>query len=402
MRKVILSILLISLVCISGSIYATENPDATTSGLKLISTMNVEDLISATEGELLDVINEENTEINAEKVEQEDIIYDDVYLLDEEINYSGKQISGNLYVLAEKIKLDSVVVDGNVFVLGQDVELNDSVFYGSAYILAEDLDSNSQMRDLYLLGDDLDLKEDFYVDRSARILGVTTKFNGMINNNCYLVSDKIELLESAMVGGTFSYYSQKEADINENALVGSIDFHKQEEVEENVSVENTISIADKVTDVLGGALKALVIAIILIFTSEKTIKANKDMTVGTFFKGLAFGSLLLIFIPLISIMLMISILGLGLGLILIAIYIIMLYASSVVACIAIASKVVKDMSKWKVIGLTVLIYALVRLISAISGWGVLLSMILGIAGLGFMVMNMFYKEKAQEVIVENV
>ncbi len=407
MKKIVLSILLISLICVTGSIYATEA--VAEDGLELISTMNVEDLISSIEDTGVDAILEENSNantdtdvnVNTEIVEEDDIIYDDVYLLDTEVNYSGKQISGNLYVLAEKVRMDSVIVDGNVFILGQDVELKDSVFYGSAYILAEDLESNSQMRDLYLLGDELDLKQDFYVDRSARILGVTTKFNGMINNNCYLLSDKIELLESAIIGGTFTYYSQEEAKMDENASVGNIDFHKQEEVEKNTVVEETISIADKATDVVGGAFKSLVIAIILVFASEKPIKANKNMTVGTFFKGLAFGCLLLIFIPLISIMLMISIFGIGLGLILLIIYIIMLYASCVLACISIASKLVKDMSKWKVVGLSVLIYTLIRLVSAISGWGILISMVLGLAGLGFMVMNLFYKEKAQDVIIQN-
>ena len=105
-------------------------------------------------------------------------------------------------------------------------------------------------------------------------------------------------------------------------------------------------------------------------------------------------------IPILAIMFMASIVGLGIGFILLAIYAIMLYISAVVSCFAIATTIVKDGSKGKILGLTVLIYLAIRILSIFSGWFVLISMLLGLAGLGFMVRNAFYKEKPEEAIKE--
>ena len=392
MKKIILSVLLITIICTAGLVCATESIDT---DMDIISNINVEDPI-ATE-EVLDQI---PTDIYEEETTSlDEIVNDDVYLIDEEVELKEQKIQGNVYIIGEKINIESTIIDGNVFLIGQEVTLKDSVFYGSAYLIAEDLESNAQVRDLYLLGDELDIKENSYVDRSARILGASTKFNGIINSNCYLVSENIDILDTAIIGETLSYYSSKEANIAQNASIGTIDFHMQEK--ENIeSVEETVSIMDKIYDTIGAAVKAAVIAGIMIFLSVKTIKINKDATVGTFFKALGIGVLLLIGIPILSLMLMISIVGLGLGFVLLAIYAIMLYASAVVSCLAIACAIIKEDSKWKIFGTTVLIYFIVRLISIFSGWGALISLLLGLAGLGFIAKNIFYKEKKVEVIQE--
>ena len=45
---------------------------------------------------------------------------------------------------------------------------------------------------------------------------------------------------------------------------------------------------------------------------------------------------------------------------------------------------------------------IVKVISILSGWGILLNMLLGLAGLGFLVTNVIYKESKEEIIVEKV
>lgn len=391
MKRIIVSIFIIVMIIFTGVVYATEIEQT-----PIEPRTNAVDSISIDEQEL------ESTITNLEKPVIGITLEEDIYTIEEKVELKDKNIQGNVYIIAEEVNLESVTIDGNLFLIGQDVELKNSMIYGSAYLIAEDFKSNSQIKDLYLLGDDLNLQDTSYIERNARILGTSTNLSGIINNNCYLASDNIKILENTVIKGTLDYYSNKEAEIKESASIGDVSFHLQEQDEVVEEVDKQITKINKIYDLSAAVIKVIVISGAILLFSSKIIKANRKLTVGDFFKNLGIGSLILIFIPLVALALIVSILGAGLGLIMVAIYAIAIYVSNVVSCLAIASAIVKENSKWKIFGITILIYMIVKVISILSGWGILLNMLLGLAGLGFLVTNVIYKESKEEIIVEKV
>ena len=391
MKRIIVSIFIIVMIIFTGVVYATEIEQT-----PIVPRTNAVDSISIDEQEL------ESTITNLEKPVIGITLEEDIYTIEEKVELKDKNIQGNVYIIAEEVNLESVTIDGNLFLIGQDVELKNSMIYGSAYLIAEDFKSNSQIKDLYLLGDDLNLQDTSYIERNARILGTSTNLSGIINNNCYLASDNIKILENTVINGTLDYYSNKEAEIKESASIGDVSFHLQEQDEVVEEVDKQITKINKIYDLSAAVIKVIVISGAILLFSSKIIKANRKLTVGDFFKNLGIGSLILIVIPLVALALIVSILGAGLGLIMVAIYAIAIYVSNVVSCLAIASAIVKENSKWKIFGITILIYMIVKVISILSGWGILLNMLLGLAGLGFLVTNVIYKESKEEIIVEKV
>ena len=391
MKRIIVSIFIIVMIIFTGVVYATEIEQT-----PIEPRTNAVDSISIDEQEL------ESTITNLEKPVIGITLEEDIYTIEEKVELKDKNIQGNVYIIAEEVNLESVTIDGNLFLIGQDVELKNSMIYGSAYLIAEDFKSNSQIKDLYLLGDDLNLQDTSYIERNARILGTSTNLSGIINNNCYLASDNIKILENTVINGTLDYYSNKEAEIKESASIGDVSFHLQEQDEVVDEVDKQITKINKIYDLSAAVIKVIVISGAILLFSSKIIKANRKLTVGDFFKNLGIGSLILIVIPLVALALIVSILGAGLGLIMVAIYAIAIYVSNVVSCLAIASAIVKENSKWKIFGITILIYMIVKVISILSGWGILLNMLLGLAGLGFLVTNVIYKESKEEIIVEKV
>ena len=401
MKKIFLTIFLISLICLTGVAYgATTNDEFK---LDIIKKVNVEDPLFSEqeiieENQSTDTVSDDDfIESIRNEFREDNIVYDDLYLIDEKvtINY---HISGNVYVIAKEINVENANIDGNVFLITEKLTLKDTNIQGVAYIIAQEFESNSYIKDLYLLGNELEFQENSYISRSARVIGEKIIVNGDIQRNCYFYSDNIEMKEDAKIGGTLSYYSSKEANILNKENIGNIEFHKQEVNDEEETKSATI--ADKTFNLISSIVEVTIIAGAWILLSSKIINNNKDMKVGNFFKALGIGTLIFFIIPIIAILLIISIVGLGIGLIVLAIYAILLYMSAIVACLAIASRIVKKDSKWLVLGVTILIYLAVQIISIFSAVGILISMILGLAGLGFMVKNICCKNKEKEAIQE--
>lgn len=383
-KTIFLGILILIVVLVGNFVNATEVPqEGNPDDLELLTTgINIAEPIGT----------EDSTSVNLE------VISDDVYKIEENTVISNKQISGNVYIVAQDVSIENSYIDGNLFVVGQNVKLKNSAVLGSSYVVAQSFETDSAMRDSYIVTENVKLEQNSYVDRSVRIVTKMADIDSYINNGCYLLADEITIGENTIINGNFAYTSTVEATIPEGAKISNVEFSQKKEESDEDRTENKALITGY--EIGTAILKCIVIVGLLLLLAKKSVKINSEINVGKFFKALGIGLLIFLVVPIVSILLMITVVGVGIGIVLLVIYGLMLYVSTVYAAFAIGCTLGKDKSKWYIFGYAFIIYLILRLLSMVTGIGVLVSAIMGLAGLGFIASTFFYKEKKNEVIEE--
>lgn len=336
--------------------------------------------------------------INEESVEN--ITLDDVYQWGENVSIT-QDVSGNVYIMSEKVNIENVTIEGNVFLMAEKVSIKNSYISGSAFIMGDEIELDSLIQDLYLLGNEINLGNSSYISRTARIGGESVTISGIIDRDCYIDAENITVLDGTEIAGTLDYSTGKEASIGENTSIANVNANIIERVEEK---PKTLKIDFTVYDFLSALLKVFVIGGILILLLNKKIQNVEKINFVEVIKSLAIGSVIFFAVPVLSLIFMVSIIGFGLGALLVLVYIVLLIISTVTASLMIAKAFVKEPSKLKLLGITVLVYMIYKLLCIIPVLGALLVIIMGLTGLGYVPRIIWAKEKKEEVveIVEKV
>ena len=392
MKKVVGVLFLIFIMMATFS-FAAYPADLEAAELQLIDATNLEDV----EMTPIEPRNEENVE--EALIEEDEIIYDDVYRMEEDVTIN-EIIDGNVYVMAKNIKIENTIIYGNVYVMAEKIEIVNSEIDGSIYAIGEEINFSGAAYDVYVCGAKINFDSDSYIWRSVRAAGETLNIDGNIGRNLYAGVSNLSIGDNAIIEGVLNYSSEKEGNISENAQISEVQFNKEEiKVEE----ENTIDVKDYIYQALTAVFKALIVVLIIVFGVHKfnNLKRTNNMAIDLL-KNTAKGSLVLIFVPIISVLLMISLVGLGFGFIILALYAISLYIATSIMSVEIAHRILTnkdkdEIQKGKMIGMATLVALIIWAISFIPVIGGIIKFVLILMGLGIIYDMLFQRNKKEEV-----
>lgn len=184
------------------------------------------------------------------------------------------------------------------------------------------------------------------VNRDLNVNGGRVTVTGTIGGDVEVHADSIEIAPSAVIRGTVTYSSPKEAVVHEDAVIeGSV--NRQEFDPGDIETWGT-RISSSIKFYLSLAISAIVLFLVCPRTSARVVQPLQDSP----FKSLGLGILVFFATPLIALTLLISVLGIPLGLIALTMFIVALVGGLLVAMTWVGDVVFRlvgqnpDTSKW--------------------------------------------------------
>ena len=394
MKKVI-GIVFLSIVLIATTVFAAYPAELEKSELEQLGNGNVVELTSEQIEEVEKLIEEPLSEENTGEISNDNSVEEDLYEFDEEVTIN-KKVNGNVYAMGQQIDIDGAIIKGNAFLLGQDIEIKNVQIDGSLYVLGENIEFSGVTNDMYACGSKIIIGENGNVWRDSRIFGEKVQINGTIARNAFIAVNELTVGEKATIG-TLNYLSTNEAEISSNSRIDNVNFQKQEEkeIEEPVAKFNPMTYVYKVISTL---FKTFIIAVLIIVCIDKFNKLKRTEKVAKdLLKNAGIGALVLISAPILSIALLFTGVASGMGIIAFLLYIVIIYASSSVASVEIATRVLdkikkeETISNGKKIGSSVLVALVLYLVGLVPVLGGIVKFAFLLIGLGIL-FNLLFKK----------
>jgi cytoskeletal protein CcmA (bactofilin family) len=166
--------------------------------------------------------------------------------------------------------------------------------------------------------------------------------DGAVKGNVTVSADNITITDKASIDGSLNYYSEKDAVIqNLGVITGSVNKKEAPSSSDWMPAMNwgwSIGYFSILFFVIG-ILSELVVGLVLIKISEKSVKELKArMSKNAFDHGVK-GFAFLVLVPIAAVIAMITIIAIPLSLIALALYAIMLYLGSIIAAFWVGMKV---------------------------------------------------------------
>ncbi len=308
-----------------------------------------------------------------------------------------KTVYGDVFVIAKSLEITSdAVIDGNVFIIAEDLKISGTV-YSYVYAVANNIEVSGTVNGMYAVAKNkITIAEGAEVYKDLKIAGKDIDINGVVDRNILTMSENINIGENSAIYGKLTYSGNLEG--NKDAIYGETvkyEISNGEEKEEPSTKEIIIA------DIIDVAVKA-VIALIFIALIVGISKSNKSkfdtMKPIDYIKDLFIGLLFIIIVPIVSIILMFTLIGLPFALIILALYVIVLYLALTFLSFEIAKAILKESnSKVNIIGVALLVYIGLEILSLIPGCGGLirfLAILLGISA----ELKIFKKNKEEKTL----
>lgn len=281
-------------------------------------------------------------------------------------------IYGNAFIIGNNVTIKNAI-NGTAFIVANKVTFTESSESNTAFIMANSVSINGSIRDLFCLANKLNIDGKGYIYRD--LYCSTKDFNllGFISRDAHISSSSINIPgESLSIGGNLYYTSAKEANLLDSLVGGDIKFSKN-------SIFSLKYLKDILLSLINTIIYALVIILIVISVFKKfydKILENLEIDLGQI---IFYGITGLILVPIISLILLVTSIASLVGLELLAIYCILLSISPAITGLALGkllyektNKNSKDKSIKKIVLISILITAVIRLLTEIPYLGIII------------------------------
>lgn len=333
-----------------------------------------------------------------EKPLNTETINTDVFLFEDNASIEN-DVNGNIYAVGENINISSKNIDGDVFVLGEEVTINSNVT-GNVFVLANNLNISGTMRDVLVLTENINLKENTTC-RDFKVIGSNINVEGIVNRDLYAASGDVNLSGTGKVGGTLSTVNDNlinKENVNEIQIIEDA-FADFENIDDQLGffAENMAKAIIVLLFIASEMIGLLIIAFIVIFTSKNQINTSELKEHGI--KDTLYGLLYYIIVIIISIILMFTIIGIPLSIfILFVLWFVCAKLAIPVASIQFTKAILKQENKSKVLVWFVafLIFTLIQATIFIQIGG-LVKGIVALYGFGYMIRSILRKNKKEAI-----
>lgn len=368
------------------------------------------------------ISNAENSiEIDDDIIEQDDSVLTDINaspdslydaLLSSKANYFNtsndpinitKDIEGDAFILCkQKVTIDSFI-SGNVFVISTDLEITENAeISGSLFCLAQNLNlSGEVVNNVYCATQTFNMNTNSSIGLCLYLTAEDTKLGGEIEGDANISSNKITILDNLNINGDINYSSPEEIQIPQSAIILGNIRYSLNNPKDDVSKSNVI--LDFIRSTLSYAILALVLFLILYKANVKFIK-NDIKLKDNLGKIILCGILTLLLTPLFCIVTLFTSFTLPISLIVAFIYIVLILVATPISIIVL-SKLLSEKYKETFIKnnnilrhsifivILCIVYKLLELIPIV---GLIITIALGLIGVGIITKNTFFKNKLEK------
>ena len=183
----------------------------------LISTVWATETKSNVNNETVNLLSSEHLNFS-----DEEIINTDVFILEDNISIKN-DVNGNVYAFGDVINISSKNIDGDVLAIGENVTINANVT-GNIYVLANNFSIAGNIKDIYIIGENINLKENT-ICRDFKVIGTNINIDGNVNRDLYAVVGDVNVSKTGKVGGILSTtndITNNKENINEIKIIEDI------------------------------------------------------------------------------------------------------------------------------------------------------------------------------------
>jgi len=223
-----------------------------------------------------------------------------------------KSISGDLVVIGSEIKiLPGAVVGGDLILIGASVSLENET------------------------------------NTHVRIISGMTLISGKLAGTANITSEKIDILKDAEVSGDISYFSPRQAILEEGSKIsGSVSFNKVDSLRENGLVQHTI-VSFLNFWMLFRFVTTLILTFVLVYVFKIFSQKTALRSLQSFWKSLLIGLVSFIFIPVAVVIFLASLILFPIAILLGMVYVGVFIISTSIAGITLGAIMKKTFSKNK-------------------------------------------------------
>jgi cytoskeletal protein CcmA (bactofilin family) len=307
----------------------------------------------------------------------------DVYAIASLVVVDG-EIEGDLLVIAGNVHISGVVAQ-NVRILAGQCTISGKVGRNATIVSAnaELIPASSIQGNLVSVAGNVDLAG--HVSQDATVVASNLRISSSIEKNIHAYIGHMRLTSKAFIGGDLEYDSDEPASIEPQAQVsGKIIYHPSfiHEILKGQFL-NFLLIGSKIAGVLMNFLYTLVIGWIWLKVYPQNLAHALQALSHKPIKAFAYGVMLLILLPLVSLVLLVSILGAPFALTLLALNVIGFYTAKVLTIFWASNRLFKKIGlKPNTMPTFCLGLFCYFLLTAIPFFGSLLAFIAMIFGLG--------------------
>lgn len=278
---------------------------------------------------------------------------DDVYMAGNDATIAGT-VNGDALVACRDLNM-SGTIEQSLMVAAQDIEISGSV--GRAVRAA-----GNEIRVSGTIGGDLvaagsrvvvesgavitgdiisaaDLEMLGEVGGDIRATGDSIRIDGPVRGDVDLTSDNIVLGQNADLAGDFTYTSNDDAAVADQAQIAGI---TEQQSPDSRSLDNATDVGNGAIFELFRLLAALVAGLVVILVMPRATVSVAESIQQRAGPSLLLGLILLVAIPITAIVLMVTVIGIPIGIISLAVMMIVLYLSQVFVGTAIGRWVLPD------------------------------------------------------------
>ena len=272
-------------------------------------------------------------------------VYGDIFFWGQRLRITGRVLD-NAFVGGMVASLDGGTVEGDLFAFGTGVTVDGEVF-GDVYAFAQQLTITERAR---IHGNVIVFVGALTIDGSVGGLvtggGGALRINGLVGSidlDCGL----IEVGPEARILGDLEYTSNEEADIDQGASIGGeVRWNREEDEDEDEDEENSSDwIAFGILWQAWGYLSKLVVGVVALVLGGAAARAPAAALRRHPARGLGFGFVAAVVVPVACVVAMLLVVGLPLGAIGLGFYAIAVYLARLVTAHWIGDWLLRRVSK---------------------------------------------------------
>ena len=313
---------------------------------------------------------------------------DSIYKAGEMVGLSREYVNGNVYLAGNDVTIESETVNGDVFIFANNAEItSNTVINGNLFICASNVKLDASIsRDLFCVAKDVVFEETNSVGYGANIAAEHIYVNGTFRRDLNCTVSNMEVDKEATIEGQLSYSSEQEANIDQEAVIGSVNFSKQVEEEETA--------LDIITEYVLDFAKYFVLTMVLLIVFIKLLPKFMNNLKNQFrVSSFGIGILSLIIVPILLILMLVLRVTSTLAFAVLALFILVLILSMAITNISLAKKFEEKKPNIKLPIWTAIVTAVTWVVYQIPVLGGIVAFIWVATGLGMAIRYCFSKNK---------
>ena len=257
----------------------------------------------------------------------------------------GNKINGILFGAGYNVNVTGE--SDYAFVAGNMVDIKGATFK-DGFLAGQtiEIDGVKAARDIYAAGQNISIKGS--VGRNLYIAGENVVLeNIIIVGDVYIDSPNITINSDTVVNGTLSYNEDANIVISKMSSINATNTYKNQSIDFEIDPKVSLGtrILSKVISTLTGLLNILLVGVLMVLLVPSLFKKLREIEANRLLPSFAWGLLILIAVPIVSLIALITYVGVATGLITSVLYTVLVYVSTIFSTYTVTSLILKDKVK---------------------------------------------------------